>query len=219
MKRCCKCQKEKDFECFYKSSKVKDGYSKRCKDCDKTYRVMSREKYNLTRQKWRDTNREDIREYHRNYRGKHKESLLMKKRENREKRGKDEWNYKNREKINARRTILRQTNPNYKLRDILRNRVRAVLKENNIEKNLKSNELLGCSVDEARKYIESLWLEGMSWDNHGFGDNKWHIDHIIPCASFDLTNEEQQKKCFHYTNLQPLWQPDNLTKGNKITQA
>ena len=52
----------------------------------------------------------------------------------------------------------------------------------------------------------------MSWDNQG----EWHIDHIIPCASFDLTNEEEQEKCFHYTNLQPLWAIDNMVKGCKI---
>ena len=55
----------------------------------------------------------------------------------------------------------------------------------------------------------------MSWDNHGFGDDKWHIDHIIPCSNFDLTKKEEQKKCFNYKNLQPLWQKDNLSKGNK----
>jgi len=55
----------------------------------------------------------------------------------------------------------------------------------------------------------------MSWDNHGF--KGWHIDHIIPCSAFDLTKVEEQKKCFHYTNLQPLWAKDNLSKGDKLT--
>ena len=48
----------------------------------------------------------------------------------------------------------------------------------------------------------------MTWDNHG----QWHIDHIKPCAKFDLTDKDQQKACFHYTNLQPLWKEDNLSK-------
>jgi hypothetical protein len=52
----------------------------------------------------------------------------------------------------------------------------------------------------------------MTFDNFG----KWHIDHIIPCASFDLTKPEQQRQCFHYTNLQPLWAFENLSKGSKI---
>jgi hypothetical protein len=52
----------------------------------------------------------------------------------------------------------------------------------------------------------------MTRENHGI----WHIDHITPCTAFDLTDPEQQKKCFHYTNLQPLWASDNIRKGNKI---
>ena len=55
----------------------------------------------------------------------------------------------------------------------------------------------------------------MSWDNHGKGKGKWHIDHIRPCASFDLTDLEQQKECFNYSNLQPLWSEDNLIKGDR----
>jgi hypothetical protein len=60
--------------------------------------------------------------------------------------------------------------------------------------------------------MESLFLEGMSWDNYG----KWHIDHIRPCSSFDLSDTEQQKICFNYKNLQPLWAEDNLRKGAKV---
>jgi hypothetical protein len=57
----------------------------------------------------------------------------------------------------------------------------------------------------------------MSWENHGtYG---WHIDHIIPCDAFDFTKIEEQKKCFHYTNLQPLWREDNLKKSNKILSS
>jgi len=71
-------------------------------------------------------------------------------------------------------------------------------------------ELLGADVMTARAHLEAQFTNGMSWENYGkFG---WHIDHIIPCASFDLTKLEEQKKCFHYTNLQPLWWYDNLSK-------
>ena len=73
-------------------------------------------------------------------------------------------------------------------------------------------KLLGCNINELRFYLEGKFIDGMSWDNYG----EWHIDHIRPCASFDLTDPEQQKKCFHYTNLQPLWAEDNLSKGDKI---
>jgi hypothetical protein len=57
-----------------------------------------------------------------------------------------------------------------------------------------------------------MFTEGMSWDNYG----EWHIDHILPCSSFDLADIEQQKICFNYKNLQPLWAEDNLRKGAKI---
>jgi hypothetical protein len=72
---------------------------------------------------------------------------------------------------------------------------------------------LGCSSwDELKNYLEKQFTCGMNWENMG----EWHIDHIIPCSSFDLTNIEQQMKCFHYSNLQPLWAKDNLSKSNKI---
>ena len=72
-------------------------------------------------------------------------------------------------------------------------------------------DLLGESPAFVKDYLASKFTEGMSWENHG----AWHIDHRRPCCSFDLTNPEEQKKCFHYTNLQPLWAKDNLEKGGK----
>lgn len=82
-----------------------------------------------------------------------------------------------------------------------------------IKKATKTFELLGCTSKQLKQYLESQFQEGMTWENYGYGDDKWYIDHIIPCASFDLSNLEQQKICFHYTNLQPLWQFDNLKKS------
>lgn len=82
----------------------------------------------------------------------------------------------------------------------------------NLSKTNKTKTLLGCSFEQAKKHIESLWQEGMSWDNYGlFG---WHIDHITPLSSA-ATEEDAEKLC-HYTNLQPLWAKDNLSKGKKI---
>lgn len=72
-------------------------------------------------------------------------------------------------------------------------------------------ELLGCSVEALKSHLEKLFTSGMSWTNYG----KWHIDHKRPCDSFDLSDPLQQKVCFHYTNLQPLWAFDNLSKGAK----
>lgn len=72
---------------------------------------------------------------------------------------------------------------------------------------------MGADIETVKKHLESLFQNGMTWDNHGF--DGWHIDHIVPCAAFDLTDPEEQKKCFHYTNLQPLWAKDNLSKGDR----
>ena len=67
---------------------------------------------------------------------------------------------------------------------------------------------MGCSIEFLKEYLEKQFKSGMNWDNYG----EWHVDHIIPCVSFDLSDPEQQKKCFYYTNLQPLWAIENLEK-------
>ena len=94
----------------------------------------------------------------------------------------------------------------------MRNRIYMALRnvvKGRATKAAKTDELLGCSRHEFMQHLETLFLPGMSWDNRA----KWHIDHIRPCASFDLTDPAQQRLCFHYTNLQPLWAADNLRKG------
>ncbi len=98
-------------------------------------------------------------------------------------------------------------NEKYRLKMNLRTRLRDVMK--GISKSATTMELVGCSIDELKAHIEGQFTDGMNWDNYG----EWHVDHIRPCASFDLTDPEQQKLCFNYTNLQPLWAEDNLKKG------
>jgi hypothetical protein len=72
------------------------------------------------------------------------------------------------------------------------------------------NKLVGCSSNHLKTHLEAQWEPGMTWANYGI--HGWHIDHIRPCASFDLTDPEQQRECFHYTNLQPLWAAENIKK-------
>jgi len=91
----------------------------------------------------------------------------------------------------------------------LRTRQGQAIKNHKGTKFTSSLELLGADIDTVRQHLESQFKEGMSWDNRG----EWHIDHVIPCCKFDLTDIEEQKKCFHYTNLQPLWAKENLQKG------
>lgn len=101
--------------------------------------------------------------------------------------------------------------PYFKVVFCIRNRILKLLKLKNADKNDKFYNYLGCSKLEFIEYFQKKFKEGMTWENHG----EWHIDHIKPCASFNLLDEEEQKKCFHYTNLQPLWASENLSKGCK----
>jgi len=108
----------------------------------------------------------------------------------------------------------KKTNIQFRIASKLRSSLYIALSRRNNSKTSYTFDLLGCSVDEFKNYMENLFAPGMTWDNHGvYG---WHIDHIIPCVAFDLTKEEDQRKCFHYTNMQPLWAKDNLKKGAKL---
>ena len=92
---------------------------------------------------------------------------------------------------------------NLKISTLLSNRINGLLKSINSKKTSSSRQLLGCSIEFFREYLESKFTKGMSWENHGLYG--WHLDHIRCCSSFDLSDLEQQKLCFHYTNYQPLW--------------
>lgn len=98
---------------------------------------------------------------------------------------------------------------NFRLRECLGARIRQSLKYG--FKSKSTLKLIGCSIKQLRNYLQSKFKNNMSWSNYG----KWHIDHIRPCCSFDLSKPSQQRKCFHYTNLQPLWALENLRKGKK----
>lgn len=115
------------------------------------------------------------------------------------------------EKVRASR-LERSRQPFYKMKSCLYRRLNYFVSGE--QKNCHMEEYLGCSFDELRSYLESKFTDGMTWENHS--KHGWHIDHIKPCASFDLTKEDQIKICFHYSNLQPLWAKDNLSKGDKI---
>ena len=91
--------------------------------------------------------------------------------------------------------------------------MRLALKEQNLTKRNTTAVLVGCSIPFLKRYLENKFKKGMNWKNQGrYG---WHIDHIKPCASFDLSDTKQQLKCFNYKNLQPLWAEENIKKSNK----
>ena len=101
-------------------------------------------------------------------------------------------------------------NIDYRILSSLRTRVWTVLKKQ--KKSNSTIKLTGCTIEFLRSHIESKFEDGMSWDNYGV----WHVDHIIPCANFNLSDPEQQKICFHYTNLQPMWGEKNIQKGSRL---
>lgn len=127
-----------------------------------------------------------------------------------------EWRAKNKHRTDvylAAKNELNRTDPCRRLVRRLRNRLRNALiwAKTREFKSASTMELVGAEKKVVMEHIENLFLPGMSWENMG----EWHVDHVKPCASFDLSNPEQQKQCFHYTNLQPLWALDNLSKGDK----
>ncbi len=112
------------------------------------------------------------------------------------------------EYVKSRRAI----NPQYALKDRVRARIRDAVKRFGANKSTSTKELVGCSYAFLREYIEKQFKDGMSWEiPHSF-----HIDHIRPLASFDLTNPEELSAACHYTNLQPLYPFENRSKGAKI---
>jgi hypothetical protein len=115
-------------------------------------------------------------------------------------------------KISARRKRYYLTNHNYYLSCRLRSRLTDALKNTGHRKVSGTMILLGCSLPQFKAYLESKFLAGMSWDNR----KDWHIDHVKPCSSFDLSRPDEQRKCFHFSNMQPLWAKDNLHKSNRI---
>jgi len=115
----------------------------------------------------------------------------------------------NRDKVNLRRRINYAKNINCKMANNLRSRLHMALKGNSkLETTMR---LVGCSIELLKSYLETKFVLGMSWDNYG----KWEIDHIIPCSRFNLSILEEQFRCFHYSNLQPLWAAENRRKGDK----
>jgi hypothetical protein len=128
------------------------------------------------------------------------------------------WREENKDRTNAQAIERRKTDVNFKIACNLRSRISTA-----VRKGFKSGSAvrdLGCSIEELKSYFIPMFYmnpetgEIMSWDNYG----EWHIDHIKPLISFDLTDREQCLKACHYTNLQPLWAKENIAKGGRIIE-
>lgn len=233
-KFCKHCNTWKEINLFKKKHKKEKIYiAGMCSKCD--YQKY-KESYTKHNQEYREAHTEELKEYGREYYKDNKEELLQKAKEywmeNKDHLGikrkecyqknrdtilekASQYAKENREKINTYAKNRKENDINFKLTCILRSRLFDALK-GRTKKTQKALELLGCTIEEFKLYIESLWLPGMSWDNHGSWKRgepmKWHIDHITPCCRFDMTKELEQKECFNWKNLQPLWADKNLSK-------
>ncbi len=125
-----------------------------------------------------------------------------------------EWAKENRKLRNREWGRMKNsTDAEFKLAKNIRSRTRLALKKWDTKKCASTEVLLGSTISEFKNYFCSLFKDGMTWEYFMAGEIQ--IDHIKPCSKFDLTDHEQQRQCFHYTNLQPLWWRDNLKKGAK----
>ena len=103
---------------------------------------------------------------------------------------------------------------NFRILRNLRTRFRFKTKQKNVSS--KTREYLGCSLNSFKEHLESLFTEGMSWDNYGCKKGCWSIDHIKPCSAFNLNNENEIKECFNFKNCRPLWSEENSSKGGRF---
>ena len=199
-KKCTKCREEKPAttEYFFKSANLKCGLHSWCKNCKKaakkTYREENPEKVNAAETKYRKENREQV-----------LARLQVRS---------STVEYK--KKKNAYRRKRRQKDPVYRLLGSMRSGLWRCLSGK--LKNSHTMQYVGKTPEELMDYLEEQFTEGMTRDNYG----KWHVDHIRPLASFDLTGpdrEEQLHIAWHYTNLQPLWAADNMSKGAKYEEG
>src|SRR6185295_6142737 len=123
---------------------------------------------------------------------------------------------KHKQRIYAYRNNRRKTDPQYKISSNLRTYIYQRVGKKNTTGQSRFREIVGCSIEEFCKWLESHLAPWMNWTNYGSGPGQWSIDHTRCCASFDLTDPEQVKQCFHYSNMKPMLHRDNLSKSDKL---
>ena len=205
-KKCSTCKTWKFLDMFGIHRMNWDGFQRECKKC-------RLERYNNTRNAVLKKQKE--------YAKKNKERIRLYKAEHYRK-NKDHYAEKAKQYLKDNRDFINKnhrkyyghkykTDINFRLVSSIRSRIFRAMKNN-----IKSGgtlELIGCSISKYKTHLENQFTDSMTWDNHG---SYWHIDHIIPCSHFDLSKKDQQLKCFHYSNVQPLTVIENMAKGNRI---
>lgn len=177
-----------------------------------------RDKWKITSHNYYLKNKEQIQQYNKNYYLENRQKCLDGAK-NFYINNKDELKIlrtNNQKNINQKNKIKYKTDKIYNFKVNYTNSIRQRLRFNKVKKLNRFIELTGCAINILREHLEKQFKEGMTWENYGYGNNKWHIDHIIGVCNFDLSKLEEQQKCFHYTNLQPLWQPENFAKQRYI---
>ena len=187
MKVCCDCKVEFPLDNFPKDKSRKDGVRSYCFPCNRKRMREVSLKRREKRHLWNKENRDSISKYNKDYYSNNKEVFQK--------------NYKK----------YLKTNPQFKITHNTRVRINCALKNN--FKSSTTELLLGCSLPFYKTYLENKFDNNMSWDNYG---SYWDIDHIIPCINFDLSDELEQRKCFHYLNTQPLSKLENQRKNKYI---
>lgn len=223
-KVCTKCNIPKELNEFFKDNAYKDGYDSKCKICKnkyqesrkpktqkylKQYFIKNKNKIAKKAKKYYLNNKDIIIEKSKAY---HKKVYQRDKVKNAQRTKK--WYVKNKryciDKANKVYKTKYHLDLEFKMKSLLRSRLYEILRKSSVPKTQSVLKLVGCILDELIKHIESQFRSPMSWENHG---KIWEIDHIIPCNSFDLTNPEEQAKCFHYTNLQPLFTTTEIAES------
>lgn len=181
------------------------------KTCTKCNQIKPLTEYYKFRKGYYPRCKHCCRAYSKKYSENNRENLKKYRENNREKfmAYHKEYRKNNREKRRVYRKQRYDTDIKFRIKALLRQRIKDALKK---KKSSRSMELIGCSILHFMKHLEKQFVPGMTWENQG----EWHIDHMMPCASFDLEDPEQQRRCFHYTNQQPLWAAENISKGDKI---
>jgi len=207
---------------YYQENKSKiKAYNEANKEKQKAYREANRDKANARQKAYCEANKDKIKAYYQEskdelkaYYQENKVEIRAKHKEYRDsnkpliKIRKEVYRKANLDKINAYHNHRYETDIQYRLSKLLRTRLWCALKGG--WKSGSAVKDLGCTIPELQTYLESKFQSGMTWDNQG----EWHIDHIKPLASFDLTNREQLLIACHYSNLQPLWATENIVKSD-----
>ena len=204
MKTCSKCKAIKPLSEFNICNKTKTGLAFHCKECNKKYRQLNKEKLRLNKKEWYLKNKERI--AIKNFNRKDERSRVFKV-----------WHNLNKDKRREyKRNRMKNNTSNCKVASRIRSRIYIAFKRGGLRKRGKTLNYLGCSWNQLKEHLESLFEPNMSWSNYGYGVGKWNLEHHYPFAIFDLTNEIDLKIVCNYRNIRPMWQHENFVKGSKV---